>query len=88
MRQPGKNAVKTWWVAAVVVVIGLSGWVRSARHNEGVGGGSAVAVYKSPTRGCCGAWVAHLERSGFHVVTHDVADISAVAYVQESPWMS
>jgi hypothetical protein len=34
----------------------------SARHNESVGGGSEVVVHKSLTFGCCGGWVAHLDR--------------------------
>ena len=31
-----------------------------------------VEVYKTPTCGCCHEWVAHLEKNGFEVVTHDV----------------
>jgi len=37
-----------------------------------------VVVYKTPTCGCCGQWVAHLRRAGFFPVTHDMADLSAV----------
>jgi hypothetical protein len=29
--------------------------------------GTDVTVYKSPTCGCCGAWVDHLKASGFNV---------------------
>lgn len=36
-----------------------------------------VEVFKSPTCGCCGAWVEHLRHSGFDVVAHDVRDVSA-----------
>lgn len=35
-----------------------------------------VKVYKSPTCGCCGKWVAHMKASGFEVVTHDVNDVT------------
>lgn len=31
-----------------------------------------IKVYKSPTCGCCGAWVEHLKAAGFDVVAEDV----------------
>ena len=37
-----------------------------------------VTVYKSPTCGCCKNWVAHLEASGFRVITHDTRDMDSV----------
>ena len=37
-----------------------------------------VQVYKSPTCGCCKKWIEHLERGGFEVKAHDVADVAAV----------
>jgi len=40
--------------------------------------GSTVVVYKSPTCGCCGAWIEHMEKSGFTVEVHDLADVSPV----------
>jgi hypothetical protein len=42
-------------------------------------GGAALAatpqitVYKTPTCGCCSAWVAHMEQAGFAVTARDVA---------------
>lgn len=36
-----------------------------------------VEVYKSPTCGCCKKWMEHLERAGFEVKAHDVADVGA-----------
>jgi hypothetical protein len=35
-----------------------------------------ITVYKTPTCGCCKAWVAHLEKSGFKPTTHDLNDLS------------
>jgi hypothetical protein len=32
----------------------------------------AITVYKSPTCGCCRAWVKHLESNGFKVAAHDL----------------
>jgi hypothetical protein len=33
-----------------------------------------VAVAKSPTCGCCGAWVDHMRAAGFEVEARDVSD--------------
>ncbi len=39
---------------------------------------TAVTVYKSPSCGCCSAWVKHLEENGFSVETHDLPDVTPV----------
>jgi hypothetical protein len=36
-----------------------------------------VTVYKDPSCGCCKAWVAHMEKSGFVVTAHDDSDMDA-----------
>lgn len=36
---------------------------------------NVVRVWKSPTCGCCSAWVAHLEKNGFAVEAANVADV-------------
>ncbi|MDK9703028.1 MAG: DUF411 domain-containing protein [Sulfuritalea sp.] len=40
-------------------------------------GAPKVDVFKSPSCGCCGAWVEHMRQNGFQVSTHDVADVPA-----------
>lgn len=37
-----------------------------------------MTVYKSPTCGCCGKWVDHMQEAGFEVTVDDFADMSAV----------
>lgn len=37
-----------------------------------------ITVYKSPTCGCCKAWVEHVKAAGFVVDVHDVADVTPV----------
>lgn len=37
-----------------------------------------VTVYKSPTCGCCTAWVDHMRNAGFRVATVDTADVNPV----------
>ena len=38
-----------------------------------------IQVYKSPSCGCCGAWVKRLQANGFLVTTQDMEDVSAIA---------
>jgi len=37
-----------------------------------------ILVYKSPTCGCCTAWVDHLNASGFEVTARNVADVAPI----------
>ena len=40
--------------------------------------GQSIAVYKSPTCGCCQGWVDYLKTQGFRVDSHDVDDLNGV----------
>ncbi len=49
----------------------------------------AVVVYKSPTCGCCAAWIDHLRSAGFSVSANNVADMTPVKTrlsVPQSMW--
>lgn len=37
-----------------------------------------VMVYKSPSCGCCGEWVKHMQTNGFRVETQDVGDVTPI----------
>jgi hypothetical protein len=37
-----------------------------------------IAVHKSPTCGCCGAWVEHVRASGYPTTTHDQEDLTPI----------
>jgi len=37
-----------------------------------------VVVYKSPTCGCCDAWVSHLEKNGFNVEVHNQRNMTPI----------
>jgi hypothetical protein len=39
-------------------------------------------VYKSPTCGCCGEWVSHIELNGFSTRTHHPTDLNALKQQQ------
>jgi hypothetical protein len=41
-------------------------------------GGPTVEVYKTPTCGCCGLWVKHLQQNGFTPRVTDMDDLSAI----------
>jgi hypothetical protein len=38
----------------------------------------AMTVYKSPTCGCCGAWIEHMEEHGFTITVKEPRDLGAV----------
>ncbi len=44
-----------------------------------------VTVYKTPTCGCCKAWVEHLRSRGFEVVTEDLQDLSLIKQQHRIP---
>ncbi len=50
----------------------------SAATHVAAGELPTVAVYKSPTCGCCVKWVEHLEAHGFTVVSHDTNELPRV----------
>lgn len=58
---------------AVVAVLALT--VIVAEYHER--SKPVIDVYKSATCACCKKWIEHLERNGFHVNAHDVADMNA-----------
>jgi len=41
--------------------------------------GPLVEVWKSPTCGCCGDWIAHMQAHGFRVRVHDIGNTAARA---------
>lgn len=39
-------------------------------------------VYKSPTCGCCAAWIDHVAASGFDIHAHDTSDLNRIKLEQ------
>lgn len=58
----------------VAVLASLAG-VQSAGCSDSASASETVVVYKSPTCGCCGDWIAHMRKAGFAVEVHDVGDL-------------
>lgn len=44
-----------------------------------------LVVYKTPTCGCCKAWVSAMEDAGFTVEVHDVGDLAPVKHAAGVP---
>lgn len=65
--------------AAVVIAAAVAAFspLRSAVSSE-VAAPTEITVYKTPTCGCCTAWVEHLEKNGFVVKAKDIPDLSAL----------
>lgn len=47
-------------------------------HADPVAAGQEVEVWKSPSCGCCGGWVKHMQAAGFTVKVHDIEDVQPV----------
>lgn len=69
-------------VVAVVLAAGALGAPTRARPAPAR---PTVTVYKSPTCGCCTAWVEHVKRAGFRVVVHDTAVLDPVKAARHVP---
>ncbi|WP_298451915.1 DUF411 domain-containing protein [uncultured Marinobacter sp.] len=59
---------------ALTATLGFSAPVVAA------GAAQSIHVYKSPTCGCCTAWVDHMESNGFDVETTDTHDMNRVKF--------
>lgn len=44
-----------------------------------------VAVYKSPTCGCCGKWIEYMQANGFTTTTTNMADLSPIKIKNRVP---
>jgi hypothetical protein len=66
----GKLAV--WLLAGIGLTMG--GILLSQKPSNA----ADIVVYKSPTCGCCKAWVNHLEQNGFSVEVHNQLDMNPV----------
>jgi hypothetical protein len=55
------------WLLVFLTGIGTA-WAQDATQ---------VDVYKSPSCGCCGKWLKHLQQNGFQASVHEMNDIPA-----------
>jgi hypothetical protein len=64
--------------SAVVLIVGASVAVVSSQSGKASANKPSVAVFKSPTCGCCVKWNEHMTAAGYAVTSRDMTDMTAV----------
>lgn len=64
--------------SAVALVAGIGVAVVSGQQGKTATGKPSVAVFKSPTCGCCAKWNEHMTAAGYAVNSRDMTDMNAV----------
>lgn len=75
-QNPSTKAVQRdwpYWLISLALVIGAGAMIATQSSVA-----ADITVYKSPTCGCCGKWVKHLEEAGFSVDVEDRRDLGPV----------
>jgi len=62
--------------AGLLVLPALGHSAHASSHRAGQP--QAMTVFKSPTCGCCTAWIEHVEKAGFKCTVRDFADLTEV----------
>ncbi len=75
MKKSTKNA--TLFISVLVFIAGLTAGLMLLAA-PGQARAEKVVVYKSPTCGCCKAWVKHLRDNGFEVEVHQRYNVEPV----------
>jgi hypothetical protein len=65
-------------VSALVLTVGVGVAVVGSQQGKSANPKPSVAVFKSPTCGCCAKWNEHMTAAGYAVNSSDRADMSAV----------
>jgi hypothetical protein len=68
-------------VLPALLAVVLSGSIGLAQAPKPI----PVAVYKSPTCGCCGKWIEHMRAAGFEVTVTDMPDVTPMKDKQGVP---
>ena len=64
--------------SAVVLAAGVGVAVVSSQQPKTAAGKPSVAVFKSPTCGCCAKWNEHMTAAGYTITSRDMTDMNAV----------
>ena len=72
---PLTNPSKRWaiWLGSLVAVLGVLVLLLTQQTVA-----ADIVVYKSPTCGCCGKWVEHMESAGFSVDVENMHDVAPI----------
>tara|TARA_R110002072_G_C7858616_1_gene526271 strand:- start:421 stop:873 length:453 start_codon:yes stop_codon:yes gene_type:complete len=63
-----------------MVIAGSSGLMACSAQAQ-----TPILVYKSPTCGCCNAWISHLRENGFEVEPRDLDDMATLKQRYDVP---
>lgn len=70
---------KTFALGAVLVIAGAGFFFNFSGNNEtNTVRAASMTVYKSPTCGCCGNYVAYMKKQGYDVTIVDTEDMNAI----------
>jgi hypothetical protein len=64
--------------SAAALAAGLTVAVLHGQSGKAVTGKQTVAVFKSPTCGCCAKWNDHMTAAGYAVTSRDMPDVSPI----------
>jgi len=72
---PQTNLSKRWtiWLDSLAAVLGVLALLLTQQTVA-----ADIVVYKSPTCGCCGKWVEHMEKAGFSVEVENMNDVAPI----------
>lgn len=71
--QPVSLGRRAFWGGSLVAILGVLGLLVTQQSVA-----ADIVVYKSPTCGCCGKWVKHMEESGFSVDVENRRDLTPI----------
>ena len=73
-KRPKFNILRNTLVIAMLTIV-VSFYASSLQADPEL---PIATVYKSPTCGCCGKWISHLEANGFKVVAKNSNDLATI----------
>lgn len=71
--QPASVVQRVFWGGGLAALVGVLGLLAT---QQGIA--ADIVVYKSPTCGCCGKWVDHMDDAGFTVDVEDRRDLAPI----------
>lgn len=71
--QPVSFAQRVFWGSSLAAAVGVLGLLATQQSVA-----ADIVVYKSPTCGCCGKWVKHMEDAGFSVDVENRRDLTPI----------
>ena len=71
--QPVSLVQRVFWGGSLAAILGVLGSLATQQSIA-----ADLVVYKSPTCGCCGKWVKHMEDAGFSVDVENLRDLAPI----------